>query len=80
MKKIAFLLLITLFILTGCAYDRGTILFNTQPITKENVLNDSKHFQAGERVYYLFLSPNAVSEIPAKASWRVGSTCCVRQE
>ena len=60
MKK--FLLLIVLFIFAGSflsvqAYKKGIILFNTQPITKENMLSDSMVFQAGQRVYYLFIAP-----------------------
>ncbi len=60
MKK--FLLLIVLFIFVGSflsvqAYKKGIILFNTQPITKENMLSDSMVFQTGQRVYYLFIAP-----------------------
>ena len=38
-------------------YHRGIILFNTQPITKENALYDSKTFEIGQRIYYLFIAP-----------------------
>lgn len=45
------------FILTGCTYERGLILFNTEPITAENALQDQKTFNEGQRVYYLFIAP-----------------------
>ena len=43
--------------LTGCTYERGLILFNVQPITRENALQDQKVFNEGQRVYYLFIAP-----------------------
>ena len=46
-----------IFILTGCVYKRGIILFNTQPITRENALSDEMVFGVGQRVYYLFIAP-----------------------
>lgn len=52
-----FIVLISVVILCGCVYDRGIILFNTQPITKENVLSDEINFNVGQRVYYLFIAP-----------------------
>lgn len=52
------LFLLSIFLFTGCVYDRGIILFNTQPITKENATDDQKVFKAGSRVYYLFIAPN----------------------
>lgn len=57
-----FWLLIVLFLLstilfTACKYDRGIILFNTQPITRENALSNQKVFTVGQRVYYLFIAP-----------------------
>ena len=57
MKKLVLLFILSVFILCGCKYDRGIILFNTQPITKENALHDSKVFESGQRVYYLFIAP-----------------------
>ena len=43
--------------LTACAHDKGIILFNTEPITKENALSDKMVFEVGQRVYYLFIAP-----------------------
>ena len=57
MKQVFFTAFISLLLLTACAYDRGTILFYTQPVTKEIVRNDEKNFNIGQKVYYLFLAP-----------------------
>lgn len=43
--------------LCGCTFERGIILFNVQPITRENALQDQKVFNEGQRVYYLFIAP-----------------------
>ena len=57
MKKIFAIFILCIFLFCGCKYDKGIILFNTQPITKENALHDSKVFASGQRVYYLFIAP-----------------------
>lgn len=58
MKKfVVFFFLLSLIFCTGYKFKRGIILFNTQPITKENVLYNSKTFLSGQRVYYLFIAP-----------------------
>ena len=57
MKKLLFIFLFSIFFFCGCKYDRGIILFNSQPITRENALTDAKTFQSGQRVYYLFIAP-----------------------
>lgn len=57
MKKLLTLFLLSLFLFCGCKYDRGIILFNSQPITRENALQDSKNFAIGQRIYYLFIAP-----------------------
>ena len=51
------ILIISATVFCACAYDRGIILFNTQPINKQNMLSDEINFKAGERVYYLFIAP-----------------------
>lgn len=43
--------------LSGCTFEKGLILFNVQPITRENALQDQKVFNEGQRVYYLFIAP-----------------------
>lgn len=55
--KLFLILLISLVFLSACVYDRGIILFNTQPVTKENALSDAKVFTVGQPVYYLFIAP-----------------------
>ena len=57
MKRIILLLLLSIFIFCSCAYERGTILFYSQPVKKETIQNDEKHFRIGEKIYYLFLAP-----------------------
>ena len=51
------LLTASLVFLAGCTYERGIILFNKEPITEQNALKDSKVFDSGSRVYYLFMAP-----------------------
>ena len=58
MKKLLLVCLFSIFLFVGCKFDRGLMLFNSQPITKENALSDAKIFQTGQRVYYLFIAPN----------------------
>lgn len=37
------------------------ILFNKNPITKENFLNNSTEFPAGTRIYYLFITEKTLT-------------------
>jgi hypothetical protein len=46
-----------MLVLTGCKYDRGLILFNTEPINQYNVTHDKKVFNTDSRVYYIFIAP-----------------------
>ena len=55
--KLCVFLTLAVLLITGCAHDKGIILFNTQPITKDNALSDEINFQVGQRVYYLFIAP-----------------------
>ena len=57
MKKILLTFFLCAIFSCGFKFDRGIILFNKQPITEQNVLNNSKVFDIGERVYYLFIAP-----------------------
>ena len=50
-----------ILILTGCKHDRGIILFNSQPITRENVLTNARTFNVGQKIYYLFIAPNRMN-------------------
>lgn len=58
MKRLLLIFLFFILFLTACKHDRGIILFNSQPITRENVLSDAKIFSIGQKVYYLFIAPN----------------------
>lgn len=60
--KIFILLLLFLSLFTACTYQRGIILFNTQPITRENALQNQKIFAEGQKVYYLFIAPKEMDE------------------
>ncbi len=55
--KLFVVALVCLIGLSACVYERGLILFNVQPITRENALQDQKTFNEGQRVYYLFIAP-----------------------
>ena len=55
--KLFILSLFCLIVFSACVYERGLILFNVQPITRENALQDQKTFNEGQRVYYLFIAP-----------------------
>ena len=55
--KFLILLLCFAFFLSACTYKRGIILFNIEPITRENALQNQKVFAEGQRVYYLFIAP-----------------------
>lgn len=58
MKKSFLIIIAMLFALvtTGCS-DRPAIMFNKNPITKENVLDYSSVFKPNVRIYYLILMP-----------------------
>ncbi len=64
MKKIILILtaLITLITTTACIDmgDKPAILFNKNPITKENVMDYSSVFKPNVRIYYLILMPKKV--------------------
>lgn len=55
-KKITVFLIFCLFIFTACHKPNTIILFNKNPITKENLLSNSSDFSVGKRVYYIFIT------------------------
>ncbi len=61
MRKLLLFAIISLVLLCGCVHDRGIILFNTQPITRENALDNTKYFKVGDNVYYLFIAPHKMN-------------------
>lgn len=61
MKKIICFLFFCMIFFSAHKFQRGIILFNKQPINEKNVLTDSKIFQSGEKIYYLFIAPKRMS-------------------
>lgn len=57
MKKIVLFFILCILFCSAFKFNRGIILFNKQPITESTVLNNSKVFRIGEKVYYLFIAP-----------------------
>lgn len=60
MKNFSMLLLFATLFFSACDYEKGVILFNSQPITKENILQNDKIFSVGQKVYYIFLAPKRI--------------------
>lgn len=59
MHKNFFILLLILYLAQGLtAYGKPEtlIIFNSAPITKDNILNNSTEFTAGKRIYYIFIT------------------------
>lgn len=61
MKKLFIICVFILFVCSGCVWEKGLILFNTLPVTRENALCDQKVFGEGQRVYYLFIAPKKMN-------------------
>ena len=61
MKKIliCFTALLLMFT-TGCDKEKANIIFNAEPITAETVMHPSREFEAGQRIYYLFFTPEKI--------------------
>jgi len=59
--KIILVLCLICFVSTGCEDEETGILFNKEPITKDNVLNASRTFDAGQRIYYLFYTSKKIN-------------------
>lgn len=59
MKKLVLFCLLVSFVLctSACTKQSTGILFNNAPITKENVMDLTNVFQAGQKIYYLILIP-----------------------
>lgn len=72
--KIVLLLSLFSFCLSGCAKQESAgILFNKDPITKDTVMNASRDFDVGQRIYYLFYSPKRLeSEFIRVQVFKVG--------
>ena len=61
MRKLFLIGIMFILFLSGCVYDRGIILFNVEPINKDNALDNKKYFDEGQKVYYLFIAPKKMS-------------------
>lgn len=61
MKKffLIFICTLVMFMTSACS-DKAGILFNNNPITEKNVLDNSVKFMTGQRIYYLILVPKKV--------------------
>lgn len=61
MKKLILIFTCFLVMLVSSACtDKAGILFNNNPITEENVLDNSVYFATGQKIYYLILLPKNV--------------------
>lgn len=62
LKKLISLLLILLFgsLAAECKKNDPIILFNKNPITQETLLQNSREFVAGRRVYYIFITKKPI--------------------
>lgn len=57
MRKLYVIFVFIILFFTGCSYEKGVILFNEQPITRDSLLYNDKVFSTGQKVYYIFLAP-----------------------
>lgn len=46
----------SLFLLTSCNKQKAMILFNQNPITKQNLLDNATEFTRGKRFHYIFIT------------------------
>lgn len=64
MKKfICFLLFLSVgVVFSGCSApkQKNLILFNKEPITKENLLQNSSQFDINKRIYYVFMTEDKI--------------------
>lgn len=62
-KKLLSILIIIFFALglTACDTPKTILLFNDNPITKENLLQNSTQFKVGKRFYYIFITERQIA-------------------
>ena len=59
--KILLVILCLSFCLCACSEkEEAGILFNHEPITKDNLLHATRTLEAGKRIYYLFYTPEKI--------------------
>ena len=57
-----FFLFALVLLLAGCSsHEQGLILFNSVPITQNNITHDQKVFRTNSKVYYIFLAPKKMT-------------------
>lgn len=62
-KWIKYFVLFTcvLFLFTACGKTKTIILFNKDPITRANFLDNATQFTKGTRIYYLFITQKPIN-------------------
>lgn len=57
-KKLLVIIFILFFgiFMTACHRPKSAILFNENPITKDNILNNATQFKIHKRIYYVFMT------------------------
>ncbi|MCD8377391.1 MAG: hypothetical protein LUB59_01235 [Candidatus Gastranaerophilales bacterium] len=59
--KLLVLFLLLLVCTSGCKdKEKPGILFSKEPITIHNVMNASRNFEVGQKIYYLFYTPDKI--------------------
>lgn len=62
MKKIFLIFSIFVLLCSGCnEKEHANILFNSEPITYESIMYPKKDFALGQRIYYLFFTPEKLN-------------------
>lgn len=62
MKRLILLLCIFILVCTGCGdKEKANIIFNAEPITEDTVMHPSRVFAEGQRIYYLFFTPEKLT-------------------
>ena len=63
-NKLIILIFIIFFtgVLTSCKKNAPIIIFNSKPITAETILNNSREFKLGQRIYYIFITEKPIKD------------------
>ncbi len=76
MKRLFLIFCIFLIFCTGCEQkDKPNIIFNSDPITMDTIMYPKKVFAEGQRIYYLFFTPEKLkSEFIRVQVFKAGDT------